>query len=99
MPLNLFTRPSMHYRKRFEKLSTAPPSAESIDDHLESCSDCRRRVAELSSDRFLERLRDAQVRFDLPAPIMSSADGLTMRARGARFAGTAFGQHVATGVL
>ena len=57
-------------------------SAESIDDHLESCSDCRRRVAELSSDRFLERLRDAQVRFDLPAPIMSSADGRTMPAAG-----------------
>ncbi len=57
-------------------------SAESVNKHLESCSDCRRRVAELSSDSFLGRLRDAQGRPDSPAPIMSSTAGLSMLAAG-----------------
>ena len=34
--------------------------AESVNKHLESCLDCRTRVAELSSDSFLGRLRRAQ---------------------------------------
>ena len=34
--------------------------AESVSTHLESCPDCRRRVAEMSSDSFLGRLRGAQ---------------------------------------
>ena len=33
-------------------------SAESVNKHLESCPDCRRRVAEMSSDSFLGRLRE-----------------------------------------
>jgi serine/threonine protein kinase len=56
--------------------------AESVNQHVESCSDCRRRVAELSSDSFLGRLRDAQGRPDSAAPIMSSTDGLSMLAAG-----------------
>ncbi len=36
------------------------PAAESVSRHMESCPACRRRVAELSSDSFLGRLRDAQ---------------------------------------
>ncbi len=43
-------------------------SAESVSDHLERCTDCRRRVTELSSDSFLGRLREAQ------APPDSTAD-------------------------
>src|SRR4051794_30015870 len=35
-------------------------SAEGVDGHLERCPDCRRRVAAMSSDSFLERVRDAQ---------------------------------------
>jgi len=35
-------------------------SCGSVSKHLESCPDCRRRVAEMSSDSFLGRLRDAQ---------------------------------------
>jgi serine/threonine protein kinase/formylglycine-generating enzyme required for sulfatase activity len=36
--------------------------AESVNKHLEQCDPCRRRVAELSSDSFVGRLRDAQPR-------------------------------------
>ena len=57
-------------------------SAESVNKHVESCSDCRQRVAELSSDSFLGRLRDAQDRPDSPAPVISSTDGLSMLAAG-----------------
>ncbi len=56
--------------------------AASVNKHVESCSDCQRRVAELSSDSFLGRLRDAQGRPDSPAPIMSRTDGLSMLAAG-----------------
>ena len=35
-------------------------SAESVNQHLEGCLDCRRRVAEMSSDSFLDRVRDAR---------------------------------------
>ena len=47
-------------------------SAESVNQHLESCPVCRRRVAELTSDSFLGRLRDAQGRPDPAAPMGSS---------------------------
>ena len=58
-------------------------SAEAVHDHLEACSDCRRRVADLTSDRSLERLREAQGRPDSPGPLMSSTAGLSMLAAGA----------------
>ena len=35
-------------------------SAEAVNEHLMECSDCRKRVAEMSADSFLERVRDAQ---------------------------------------
>jgi serine/threonine protein kinase len=35
-------------------------SAESVNNHLSSCADCQRRVAEMSSDSFLGRLRNAR---------------------------------------
>ena len=57
--------------------------AESVNKHLESCPTCRRRVAELSSDSFLGRLRDAQARPDSHGPIMSSTAGLSMLDGGA----------------
>jgi hypothetical protein len=57
-------------------------TAESVNQHLESCPDCRRRVAEVSSDSFLGRLRDAQAlgRLDSPVPIGPSTAGLSMAA-------------------
>jgi anti-sigma factor RsiW len=59
-------------------------SVEAVNQHLESCPDCRRRVAELSSDSFLGRLRaaNAQGRPDSAAPLISSTAGLSMLARG-----------------
>jgi anti-sigma factor RsiW len=35
-------------------------SAQWVSKHLKVCADCRTRVAEISSDSFLDRLRDAQ---------------------------------------
>ncbi len=35
-------------------------SAEAVDEHLEQCPVCRKRVAEMSADSFLGRVRDAQ---------------------------------------
>src|SRR5271166_994767 len=37
-------------------------SAEAVNEHLEQCPDCRKRVAEMSADSFLERVRGAQAR-------------------------------------
>jgi serine/threonine protein kinase len=34
--------------------------AEAVNKHLARCPDCRKRVAEMSADSFLERVRDAQ---------------------------------------
>jgi len=50
-------------------------TAESVHKHLESCSACGRRVAELSSDSFLGRIRDAQVRSESLVPVASSPAG------------------------
>ena len=36
-------------------------AAEAISRHLDVCSDCVQRVAGLSSDSFLERLREAEL--------------------------------------
>ena len=53
-------------------------SAESVNQHLESCPDCRRRVADLSPDTFLGRLLDAKPRADSASPVVSATDGLSM---------------------
>ena len=42
-------------------------SAETVSKHLEDCDSCQRRVAELSSDEFLGRLQNAQVKSDKSA--------------------------------
>jgi serine/threonine protein kinase len=55
---------------------------EAVHKHLEDCPDCRRRAAEVTSDSFLGRLRDAQARPEAPAPLVSSTDGLSMLAAG-----------------
>jgi len=53
-------------------------SAEAVNKHLESCAACRRRVAEITSDTFLGRLRDAQDRPELYVPVVSATSGLSM---------------------
>jgi serine/threonine protein kinase len=50
-------------------------TAGSVSKHLESCSVCQRRVAELSSDEFLERLRNAKGKPELSATVGSEAAG------------------------
>ncbi len=53
-------------------------TTESVGRHLESCPDCRRRVAEISSDSFLGKLRDAKGRPESTGPVGSATDGLSM---------------------
>ena len=52
--------------------------AESIHSHLSGCGECRQRVAEMSDDTFLGRLRDAQARPDSPAPAGAPFAGVSM---------------------
>ena len=55
-----------------------PASAESVCKHLEGCAACQRRVAEMSSDSFLGRLRDVQERAGSTGPAVSSLAGLSL---------------------
>ena len=57
-------------------------SADAVHKHLEQCPVCRNRVAELSPDTFLGRLRDARGRPDSPARSVASLAGLSMLAGG-----------------
>ena len=50
-------------------------SAESVSKHLEDCPSCQSRVAELSSDDFLGRLRNAQGSPEMPAANRSQVGG------------------------
>jgi serine/threonine protein kinase len=45
-----------------------PAAAETIEEHLETCAECRRVVAELSADPFLGRLRAARTPDGTSAP-------------------------------
>jgi hypothetical protein len=47
--------------------------SESASEHLESCPDCQRRVAEVSSDEFLGRLQNAQGKPEMSATAGSEA--------------------------
>jgi formylglycine-generating enzyme required for sulfatase activity/serine/threonine protein kinase len=55
------------------KLDDGP--AEAVNKHLEQCPDCRKRVAEMSADSFLGRIRDAQKGLGVSAPAASPAGG------------------------
>ncbi len=52
--------------------------ADSVHSHLSECGTCRERVAELSDDTFLGRLRDAQARPDSPAPAADPLPAMSM---------------------
>jgi anti-sigma factor RsiW len=56
--------------------------ADAVNKHLEQCAVCRSRVAELSRDTFLCRLRDAWGGPSSHAPIAASLAGLSMVAAG-----------------
>jgi serine/threonine protein kinase len=51
--------------------------AEAVVKHLKECDSCRRRVAEVTSDSFVGRLRDAQARPESIPPVGSSLAGLS----------------------
>jgi serine/threonine protein kinase len=57
-------------------------SAEAVNKHLEQCSVCRQRVAQMSADSFLGRLRDDWGGPGSHAPIAASLAGLSMLAAG-----------------
>ncbi len=57
--------------------------ADAVNKHLETCPDCRHRVAELSSDSFLSRPRDAQENSGSPTPVNSATNGPATNAGGA----------------
>jgi serine/threonine protein kinase len=56
-------------------------SAAAVNRHLERCPDCRKRVAEMSADSFLGRIRDVQKSESHPM-LSQSQPGGTRRAQG-----------------
>src|SRR5690348_2227526 len=54
-----------------------PASAETISQHLDTCADCRQRVAALSADSFVARLRavPAQASGPLATPDRTFVEG------------------------
>src|SRR5271157_2416268 len=73
--------PSEHTLRAYGLGKLDDTAVESVNKHVESCSDCRRRIAELSSDSFLGRLRDAQ-RSPEPSPTGRPQVGGTIADRG-----------------
>lgn len=57
-------------------------SAITVYSHLEGCPDCRRRVAEMSSDSFIDRRRNAKVSPASQRSAATGADGLSILDRG-----------------
>jgi serine/threonine protein kinase len=55
---------------------------EVVSKHLDSCSDCQRRVAAISADSFLGKLRDAQGKPITSAPVVSSTGSPSRPAAG-----------------
>jgi hypothetical protein len=55
-------------------------SSDVVSKHLEECPDCRKRVAEISDDSFLGRIRGAQGRPASPAVIVSPVAGVALQA-------------------
>ena len=53
-------------------------SERAVNDHLEHCLDCRKRVAEVSADSFLSRIRNAEVQASSRGPDVSATEGRSM---------------------
>ncbi len=51
------------------------PAAEGVNNHLEVCSDCREKVAKMSADCFLERVREARKPAGIVVSSKSQPDG------------------------
>jgi serine/threonine protein kinase len=68
MPVNPVAHPSADTLQAFGLGKLDDATAEGVLRHLESCRDCHAKVASLSDDSFLDRLRDAHNRSGTPAP-------------------------------
>jgi serine/threonine protein kinase len=68
------TDPILH---AYAQCRLAGASAASVDSHLSSCAKCRNRVAEMSSDSFLGRLREVHARPGSSRPVGSSIPGMS----------------------
>src|SRR5271163_4402150 len=53
-------------------------TAEAVSRHLEGCATCQRRITEMSSDSFLDRLRNVQGRPGSDRPVVASLSGLSI---------------------
>ena len=62
------THPSAAVLQAFGLGKLDDAAAETVLDHLETCSDCRKEVAAQSGDTFLDRLRQAHRPSNTPAP-------------------------------
>ncbi|HEY7427426.1 MAG TPA: protein kinase, partial [Gemmataceae bacterium] len=68
MAVHLNTHPSSDVLKAFGLGKLNDTSAGVVMDHLDLCEDCRKEVAALSGDDFLDRLRQAHGRSSTAAP-------------------------------
>ncbi len=71
--------------------------AETVGKHLGECDSCRRRVADVTSDSFVGRLRDAQARTEPVLPIGSMLEGLSRLGGESRTTSPPPAQHLASG--
>jgi serine/threonine protein kinase/WD40 repeat protein len=65
------THPSADTLKAFGLGKLDDSSSGVVMDHLDQCDECRNKVAALSGDDFLQRLREAHSRSSTPAPAKS----------------------------
>ena len=75
MGANAAVHPSDETLRSYGQGKLDQVASESVDKHLADCALCKRRAAEMSSDSFLGRLRDAQGQPGTTGPVVSSLDG------------------------
>ena len=71
--------------------------AEAVNRHLKDCAACQSRVAEMTSDTFLGRLREAQARPGSVLPVGSSIAGISKLDAGSSQTTPPPAQHFAPG--
>jgi serine/threonine protein kinase len=73
MPTDPATHPSVATLQAFGLGKLDDAAADEVQRHLEGCPDCHGRVAALSGDSFLDKLRAAHGRSGTPAPAKSAS--------------------------
>ena len=71
--------------------------AQAVNRHLKDCAACQSRVAEMTSDTFLGRLRDAHARPGSVLPVGSSIAGISKLDAGSSQTSPPPAQHLASG--